>query len=654
MPDPSGPDARAPGSGIRASADTTAQVLGTGGAARAPETARPAAGEAVTVIGQAASGNATNEALGQSVTGGADPGPAACDQVAGPGPYGADPVAQAAPGGSAPGGVRVLRGVGVGAGIAAGPVARMTPPPDLPEPRRVTDPDTEIAAAERGLAAAAADLRARAEAATRAARDILEALAMIADDPALRDGIAARVRDGADAPHALRGAFDEHREILASIGGHLGERAADLDDIAHRAIAAALGRPTPGLPTPGHPYVLVADDLAPADTAGLDPRTVLALVTERGGPTSHTAILARALGLPAVVGCAGVLDVPDGVLATVDGATGEVRSGVGADEAAEVRARAAAERSRLAAGRGPGRTADGYPIDLMVNIGSAADLDGLDLDGIAGVGLFRTEFLFLDRRDPPGLDEQAAAYAAVFRRVGERTVVVRTLDAGADKPLPFLGLPEEPNPALGVRGLRVARCRPDVLDTQLAAIARAATGAQADVWVMAPMVSTPVEAAAFVERARAHGLATAGVMVEVPAAALRAARLCAVADFLSIGTNDLSQYTLAADRQSGDLADLLDPWQPALLALVAACADAGRDSGTPVGVCGEAAADPELAPVLAGLGVTKLSMSPRAVPVVRARLAAHDLEECRVMAARALRADDAAGARAAVLGDAAH
>jgi phosphotransferase system enzyme I (PtsI) len=285
----------------------------------------------------------------------------------------------------------------------------------------------------------------------------------------------------------------------------------------------------------------------------------------------------------------------------------------------------------------------------MLNIGSAADLVGVDLADVAGVGLFRTEFLFLDRHDAPDLEEQVTAYAGVFAFFDGGTVVVRTLDAGADKPLPFLGLPEEPNPALGVRGLRVARARPEILDLQLEAIALAAARTSADVQVMAPMVATRPEAEAFAARARDHGLPTAGVMVEVPSAALHAARLLEVVDFLSIGTNDLSQYTLAADRQTGDLADLLDPWQPAMLELVGVCAAAGKAAGKPVGVCGEAAADPLLAPVLAGLGITKLSLSPRSLPAVRAALAGHTLARCEDLAARALRAGDAAAARAAVL-----
>jgi phosphotransferase system enzyme I (PtsI) len=236
----------------------------------------------------------------------------------------------------------------------------------------------------------------------------------------------------------------------------------------------------------------------------------------------------------------------------------------------------------------------------------------------------------------------------VFAACAGKRVVVRTLDAGADKPLPFLNLGAEPNPALGVRGVRTSWRRPDVLDTQLAAIAEAAKASTADVWVMAPMVSTVAEAAEFVDRCRAVGLPTAGVMVEVPAAALRADALAGVVDFVSIGTNDLSQYAFAADRQVGELAELLDPWQPALLALIAACGDAGRRTGRSVGVCGEAAANAELAPVLVGLGVTSLSMAPRAVSEVRLALAECTLDDCRRLAQLALGADDPAQARSLV------
>jgi phosphotransferase system enzyme I (PtsI) len=309
---------------------------------------------------------------------------------------------------------------------------------------------------------------------------------------------------------------------------------------------------------------------------------------------------------------------------------------------AEAVDRERSRQARLGESAGPGRTADGHPVALLANIGSARD----SMDGSEGVGLFRTELLYLDRVTEPTVDEQVAAYSAVFAAAAGRRVVVRTLDAGADKPVPFLTLDDEPNPALGVRGLRLARRDPAVLTRQLTAIATAARETDATVWVMAPMVATEAEAADFAGQCRAAGLPKVGVMVEIPAAALRASALVRTVDFLSIGTNDLSQYTFAADRMSGDLADLLDPWQPALLDLVAVCGRAGAAAGKPVGVCGEAASDPALAVVLVGLGISSLSMSARAVPAVREALATHTLADCQRLAAAVLAAPDPATARA--------
>jgi phosphotransferase system enzyme I (PtsI) len=289
-------------------------------------------------------------------------------------------------------------------------------------------------------------------------------------------------------------------------------------------------------------------------------------------------------------------------------------------------------------------------VALLVNLGGPRDLPAAGAAGAEGVGLLRTEVLFLDRATAPTIDEQHAAYGEVFAAFAGQKVVVRTLDAGADKPLRFVTVPDEPNPALGVRGLRTARRHPGLLDDQLRAIARAqADNPDTDVWVMAPMVATAAEAAELVDRVHGHGLATAGAMVEVPAAALAAPAVLAVCDFVSLGTNDLAQYTFAADRMLGDLADLLDPWQPALLELVRLVGAAGRASGTPVGVCGEAASDPVLAPVLVGLGVTSLSMAPGAVAEVRLALSRHTRADCEELAAMALAAPDARTARAAVL-----
>ncbi|MFD4985552.1 phosphoenolpyruvate--protein phosphotransferase [Streptomyces sp. NPDC058374] len=547
-------------------------------------------------------------------------------------------------------GAAPLHGIGVGGGTASGPVARMAPPPALPAPRTVADAElpAEVAAARAALAAVADDLARRAAAADGEAADVLTALGMMAADPALADSAEAQVREGQDAPHALAEAFAGFAATLRAAGGYFAERVADLEDLRDRAVAHALGLPMPGLPDPGHPYVLVAADLAPADTALLDPARVRALVTEEGGPTSHTAILAKILGLPAVVACPGAASLTDGTPVLVDGGAGTVL----ADPSAERVAAAAAEeeRRRRAAARvgGPGRTADGHPVRLMVNLGAPHELSAAAAADSEGVGLFRTEFLYLDRTTAPDAEEQSAAYRQVFEAFAGRRVVVRTLDAGADKPLPFATAADEPNPALGVRGLRTAVRDPGLLDTQLAAVAEAAHGTTADVWVMAPMVSVPAEALAFAEQAREHGLRTVGAMVEVPAAALRAGRLAEVCDFLSIGTNDLAQYAFAADRMLGSLAGLLDPWQPALLELVRQTAEAGAAQGRPVGVCGEAAADPLLALVLVGLGVTSLSAAPGCLADVRASLASRTLEECRELARLALAALDAASARTRV------
>jgi phosphotransferase system enzyme I (PtsI) len=537
---------------------------------------------------------------------------------------------------------RILLGVPASRGLAAGPTLRFQRAAALPAPHPVADPAAEATLATSALAAIAVELTERSAAATTAqARDVLEAQALMAADPVLAESVAARVAAGEDAAYAVYGALGEQADGLRAGGGYLAERAADLEDVRDRAVARVLGRPSPAIPSSGHPFVLVAEDLSPADTATLSPDLVLALVTERGGPTSHTAIIARALGLPAIVGCPGATGIEDGTLVLVDGEAGRLEIGVAEAAVAE-----AAEQQRVALQAElehdgePGRTADGHPIPLLLNIGSADDLpDNLPdvgLDSVEGVGLFRTELLFLDRADAPGFEEQRAAYERVFRALPGRRVVVRTLDAGADKPLPFLDLGTEPNPALGIRGLRTARSRPELLDLQLAAIAAAADVTDADVWVMAPMVSVEAEAREFASAARAHGLAKVGVMIEVPAAALLADRILRHVDFLSIGTNDLGQYTMAADRQNGALGDLLDPAQPALLSLIAMCAEAAAAAGKPVGVCGEAAGDPALAPVLVGLGISSLSMSARAVPPVRAALARHSLDDAERVAGEAL------------------
>lgn len=543
---------------------------------------------------------------------------------------------------------RELRGVGIGLGVAQGPVARMAEP--LPAP---SDAPTALTVEEEkarvtdAVAAVARELEQRGAQAGGAAQDVLEAQAMMAEDPSLADEVDARLAQGKTGEYAVFDAFASFRDQLTAMGGYLGERAADLDDVAQRVIARLRGVAAPGVPDPGHPFVLVAKDLAPADTALLDLDKVLALVTTEGGPTSHTAILAREKSIVAVVGTVEAKGLRDGQTVIVDAAAGVVTTDPAPDELERAQNRAAARAAAATAPVTDGALADGTPVPLLANLGNAdAAAQAVEL-GAEGVGLFRTEFLFLSANQAPTVEQQREAYTKLLAAFPGKKVVVRVLDAGADKPLPFLNDAHEENPALGLRGLRALRASEDILREQLTALAEADAATKADLWVMAPMVSTVEETQYFVDVARDYGVKTAGVMVEVPSSALLADRILEHADFASIGTNDLTQYTLAADRLLGSVATFQDPWHPAVLRLIREVGDAGRATGKPVGICGEAAADPLLAVVLVGLGATSLSMAPTALADVRATLLEHTLRGAREIAQAALAADSAASARTA-------
>jgi phosphotransferase system enzyme I (PtsI) len=427
----------------------------------------------------------------------------------------------------------------------------------------------------------------------------------------------------------------------------MAERVTDLRDIERRVVAHLVGEPEPGVQMPDRPAVLVAEDLAPSDTATLDPAVVLALVTERGGPTSHTAIIARQLAIPCVVGTSGAMTLVAGTPLLVDGVAGTIESSPDADEAERLVAADRAAREALETWSGPGETADGTRVKILANVADGESARAAASGPVEGVGLFRTELCFLNRADEPSAEEQASIYGEVLAPFSGRYVVVRTLDAGSDKPVAFATHEGEENPALGVRGLRLSFDNPDLLVRQLDGIAAAARETGTETWVMAPMVATVAEAAKFAAAVREHGLRP-GVMVEVPSAALLAHRMLEVVDFLSIGTNDLTQYTMAADRMATDLAHLTDAWQPAVLQLIAITAEAGKQAGKPVGVCGEAAADPLLACVLVGMGITSLSMASAAVRPVGARLASATMDHFEEAAEAALAASDPASARDAV------
>ncbi len=542
----------------------------------------------------------------------------------------------------------ILKGVGIGRGVAVGPVLHMAEP--LPEPKdepraASVSAEAENARVTKALAAVNADLNRRAQEAangdegTKQAAEILQAVAMFASDPALAANIAKMVDDGKTGERAVLEGFGQVEEMFRQIGGYQGERAADLHDVGQRVIAELMGRPAPGVPQSETPFVLVAKDLSPADTASLDLDKTLAIVTSEGGPTSHTAILCRARGIVAVVSAAEAVDLTDGETVIVNAAKGEVTTDPTDEQLAAAHdAKLRADKAKELRGQ-PGQLKDGHRIPLLANVGKPSDAKTALEYGAEGVGLFRTEFLFIGNEEPPTVEEQTKAYAELLAQFPGKKVVIRLLDAGADKPLPFLTPEDEPNPALGLRGLRTLAQHKAVLEGQLKALAAADAQTDADLWVMAPMVADEWEAEYFTKLGKSFGLKFVGSMAEVPSIAVMADKVSQVTDFVSIGTNDLTQYTLAADRTLGSVSNYQTAWHPAVLRVIKMICEAGNKNGMPVGVCGEAAADPDLAVVLAGLGVNSLSMTPVALDDVRAELAQHTLEEAQQIAAKALNGD---------------
>lgn len=497
------------------------------------------------------------------------------------------------------------------------------------------------------------ELASRAARTAGEAQEILEASSEIAQDSALLSTAESLIDKGYGAAYAMWEASEVFTQLLIEAGGYLAERASDVGNIRDRIICVLAGVGYPEIPHLEHPFVLIARDLSPADTTDLKPGQVLAIVTEEGGPTSHTAIIARTLAIPAVVACKGVVDAAkkdtSGKVG-VDARGGLVTFNPTADLEAKLAALTASitvRRSKRAVrGRNGYETTDGISIPIYANIGRLSDIEVAIKAGADGVGLLRTELLYLDRQTPPSLDEQRDIYTKAFAPFTGKKVVIRTLDAGADKPMAFINFADEPNPALGVRGYRTIAINKELLTTQLQAIADAIKVTSADVWVMAPMITLPEEAEAFVALAKSAGIKTAGVMIEVPAAVLLADEITSVSNFVSIGTNDLGQYLHAADRESAALAHFNNPWQPALLHAVHRVATSGSANNCPVGVCGEAASDPTLAAVLIGLGVTSLSCNVSTIEDIAIAMTHLSHLEMREAANAALRARNAADAQA--------
>jgi phosphoenolpyruvate-protein phosphotransferase (PTS system enzyme I) len=541
------------------------------------------------------------------------------------------------------------QGIGVSPGTAYGPVVQVAPPvrPPADEPA-VEDQEAALGDVKAAFEAVAVSLEERASTVEDTAQQILKATALIARDKGLVKAAAKQLEAGKGRANAIEAAVEQYAAQFEALGGYFAERVADLRDVGSRAVAAVLGVPAPGVPFFTDPSVVVAEDLAPAETATLDRALVVGIITEAGGRTSHTAILAAQMGIPAVVQLAGATTIETGTQVALDGDTGEVTIEPDLALVEQQRARAARRREALSRLSGAGATSDGLAVALLANIGGVEDAVSAGALDLEGVGLFRTEFLYLSATKAPTVEEQTQIYRDVFAPFEGRRVVVRTLDAGADKPLKFADLGPEENPALGRRGLRLSAERPDLLDAQLEALAVAARETGADVRVMAPMVATAEEAAWFARRVRENGLPKAGVMIEVPGAALRARDVLGEVDFGSLGTNDLAQYTMAADRMQGALSDLLDPWQPAVLDVVSLACEGAKRVERPIGVCGESAGDPLLALVLVGLGVTSLSMAPSKVPVVRLALSLHTEAECQRLAQEARESRTAVDALSAV------
>jgi len=561
-----------------------------------------------------------------------------------------------------------LSGRAAAPGVAVAPAfviehRRQTAAPE--PPLGVVDPRREKERLREALDTAGRELRdiakSVAEAAGEEEGEIFEAHADFAADPELAKRAEEGIDQGKPAEQAVTEAFGWFRELLAAAQSeYLSARAADLDDVRGRVVALLRGEST-GAEAPSERSVIVAAELTPSETATLPRSLIAALVTAAGSPTSHAAILARALGIPAVVGVSGLLGaVTGGTELAVDGSRGEVVVGPEASELREFEKRAKdaeVRRKRLGALRGqPGRTADGTAVPLSANLAGPDDIELARAAGAEGSGLVRTEFLYLGRRNPPDVEEQAAFYQRLLEAFAGHRVVIRTLDVGADKPLPFVEQALEPNPALGLRGIRLGLTQPDLLRLQLRAILRAhaATlkrGGRAA--VNFPLVSRAEELSearqilddvAREEDIDTEGLEV-GVMVEVPSAALGARRLAKACDFLSLGTNDLLQYLFAADRLVPEVAELPDILEPEVLRLVGNVAEAAHAEGKWMGVCGEAAADPVTAAACVGAGADRLSMTPAAIPEIKDMLRRVTRDALGEAAAAAMEAPDATEAR---------
>jgi phosphocarrier protein FPr len=552
----------------------------------------------------------------------------------------------------------LLRGIAASPGIALGPIRHLRDRLEAPPDRASDGADAEWrrleAARQTARSAIERDREQVARRASAADAAIFTAHLALLDDEALVGAARAQVEAGAAAERAWYDATRQTADAWRTLDDELlRERAADVEDVGRRVLAALQGRAAHA--SIAEEGVLVASELTPADAAAIDPDLVHGIAAARGTATAHAAILARALAIPAVVGLgSSALAIAEGTPVLLDGGEGTVlvAPSVDAVDRARRRREQIAERRSLALrhAREPAITRDGTTIEVAANLGGAGGAASAVELGADGVGLLRTEFLFLDRQAIPAEEEQAETIAEIAAALGGRPLIVRTLDVGADKPLPALPMAPEQNPFLGRRGIRLSLEHRELLGAQLRAVLRVA--AEYPLKVMFPMVATAAELEAALEEVSRARTATGveaplevGIMVEVPSAALQARQLAALADFFSVGTNDLTQYAMAAERGNELVGELLSGPQPAVLRLIRDTVAGAEAHGRWVGVCGELAGDPAVAILLVGLGVRELSMAPPMIPEVKQALRAVTLADAAEAARRAVDVSDSAEAR---------
>ena len=551
-----------------------------------------------------------------------------------------------------------LQGIAASDGIAIAKVYTLTEP-DLSFTKiSVEDTDNEISRLEKALEVSTKEIELIKETALKNLGEeeaqVFEAHLMVLSDPELvgqvKDAITSQK---VNAEHALKEVSDMFISIFAGMedNPYMQERAADIRDVSKRILANLLGVKIPSPATIKDEVVVVAGDLTPSDTAQLNRQYVKAFVTDIGGRTSHSAIMARSLEIPAIVGTKEITSLAkDGDLIIIDGLSGDVFLNPSEDVVAEYRAKAEAFAAQQAEWEklkdADTFTRDGHQVELAANIGTPKDLEGVIHNGAEGVGLYRTEFLYMDSHDMPTEEDQFEAYKAVLEGMNGKPVVVRTMDIGGDKELPYLPLPHEMNPFLGYRAIRISLNEPEMFRTQLRALLRASVYGK--LRIMFPMIATlndfrGAKALLLEEKAKlvAEGLAVSddiqvGIMIEIPAAAVLAHQFAKEVDFFSIGTNDLIQYTMAADRMNERVSYLYQPYNPSILTLIKHVIDSAHKEGKWVGMCGEMAGDQTAVPLLVGLGLDEFSMSASSVLKTRSLISKLTLEDMKALADKAI------------------